>query len=45
MACPDLELEGTFIRTLERVVRYDMDGDMLLLFSDEGLTAVFQGRP
>ena len=45
MACPDLELEGTFIRTLERVVRYDMDGDMLLLFSDEGLTAVLQGRP
>ena len=45
MACPDLEQEAAFTRALERVVRYDMDGKMLLLFSDEGLTAVLQALP
>jgi len=45
MACPGQEREGEFIRTLETTTHYDMDGAMLLLFSDGELRAILQALP
>jgi len=45
MACPGLEQEQQFIRALESATHYDMDGPMMLLFSDGEIRAVFQALP
>lgn len=42
MACPGLEGENAFIRMLEGVTHFEMDGPMLLLLRDGELCAVFQ---
>lgn len=46
MACPGMETETRFMQMFDSVVRYDMDGPMLLLLDeDDRLQAVFQAIP
>lgn len=46
MACPGMETETAFMQMFDSVVRYDMDGPMLLLLgADDDLLAVFQAKP
>lgn len=46
MACPGMETEAEFMQMFDSVVRYDMDGPMLLLLgADDDLLAVFQAKP
>lgn len=45
MICPDAEREVQFIEALAKTTHYDMDGQMLLLFAQEQLLAVFQAVP
>ncbi len=44
MACPDPELEQRFIDALNSTTKFDIDDDMLLLFSGDRLTAVLQAQ-
>jgi heat shock protein HslJ len=44
MLCPDAETEAKFVEVLAKTTRYDMDGEMLLLFEQENLLAVFQAK-
>lgn len=46
MACPDMTRETAYMQMFESVVRYDMDGAMLLLLdAGDSLLAVFQALP
>ena len=46
MACPGMETEAEFMQMFDTVVRYDMDGPMLLqLGADDDLLAVYQAKP
>lgn len=42
MACPGLDVENAFVKMLEGVTHYQMDGPMLLLLRDGELCAVLQ---
>ena len=44
MMCPNQEAEDRFVEMLNKVTRYDMDGQMLMLFADDDLLAVFQAK-
>lgn len=44
MMCPDIETESAFFEALLSVTHYDMDGPMLMLFSNGELSAIFQAR-
>lgn len=46
MACPGMDQESAFMQMFDSVVRYDMDGPMLLLLdAKDNLLAVFQAKP
>lgn len=45
MACPDPEAETSFLRMLEGVTHYEMDGPMLMLLRNGELRAVMQAQP
>jgi heat shock protein HslJ len=42
MMCPDIELESTFNQILEGTTHYEMDGEMLMLFSNGEMQAVLK---
>ena len=42
MMCPDNELENTFNQILEGTTHYEMDGEMLMLFSNGEMQAVLK---
>ena len=44
MLCPDAETEANFVEVLAKTTHYDLDGEMLLLFEQENLLAVFQAK-
>lgn len=44
MMCPNQEAEDRFIEMLNKVTRYDMDGQMMMLFAENDLLAVFQAK-
>ncbi len=44
MMCPDIETEDAYFEALRSVTHYDMDGPMLLLFSNGDLKAIFQAK-
>lgn len=44
MACPGLARETAFVKMLEGVTHYEMDGPMLMLLSNGELHAVMQAR-
>lgn len=45
MMCHDAESEQAYFDMLDATTHYDMDGEMLLLFSNGDLAAIFQPRP
>lgn len=45
MACEGMDVEQQFAKALETTTRYDMDGQMLMLFENGTLQAVFQAKP
>lgn len=45
MACPGLDQEQKFMQAIQSTTHYDMDGPMLLLFTNGELHAVFQAKP
>jgi len=42
MMCPDAELESTFITSLQRITRYQIEGEKLLLFDHTNLVATMR---
>ena len=44
MMCPNQEAEDRFVEMLNKVTRYDMDGNMLMLFAGDELLSVFQAK-
>lgn len=44
MMCPNQEAEDRFVEMLNKVTRYDMDGQMMMLFAENDLLAVFQAK-
>lgn len=42
MMCPDIELENSFNQILEGTTHYEIDGQMLMLFSNGDMQAVLQ---
>ena len=44
MMCPKVNLEAEFTKIVGQVTHYDIDGDMLLLFSNGELHAVFKAK-
>lgn len=44
MMCPNQEAEDRFVEMLNKVTRYDIDGQMLMLFAENDLLAVFQAK-
>ncbi len=44
MMCPNQEAEDRFVEMLNKVTRYDMDGQMLMLFAGDDLLSVFQAK-
>lgn len=44
MMCPNQEQEGRFVRMLESIDSYDIDGNMLMLFHDGELIGIMEGR-
>lgn len=44
MACPDLEVEGTFLKALEAATSYKLAGEKLELYADGKLLARFEPR-
>lgn len=45
MMCPDDQGEQAYFDALASTTHYDMDGEMLMLFSNGDLAAIFQPRP
>lgn len=44
MMCPNQKAEDRFVEMLNKVTRYDMDGQMMMLFAENDLLAVFQAK-
>lgn len=44
MMCPNQEAEDRFVEMLNKVTRYDMDGNMMMLFAGDELLSVFQAK-
>ncbi len=44
MMCPRVELETKFSEIISRATHYEIDGDMLLLFSNGELQAIFKAK-
>ncbi|QNF33486.1 META domain-containing protein [Adhaeribacter swui] len=42
LICPDYELENNFVASLQRINRYQIDGEKLLLFNQNNLIATLR---
>jgi len=45
MACPEMQYEDLFVKMLDEVDRYEIDGTTLTLYDDRRALAVFEAQP